>query len=89
MKHQLSGHLAQRQVNVALVGAGGTGSRMLENLLNLHRAMLALGHPGGLHVTLIDDDIVSAANVGRQAFYPCDVGSYKSLVLINRANLGA
>lgn len=89
MKHQLHGRLAQRQVKVALVGAGGTGSRMLENLLNLHRAMIALGHPGGLHVTLIDDDIVSPSNVGRQAFYPCDTGTYKALTLINRANMAA
>lgn len=89
MKHQLNGRLAQKQVKVALVGAGGTGSRMLENLMNLHRAMVALGHPGGLHVTLIDDDVVSPSNVGRQAFYPCDVGSYKAFTLINRANMAA
>jgi PRTRC genetic system ThiF family protein len=60
---------------------------MLEHLVCLHRAMLALGHPYGLDVTLIDDDRVSESNVGRQAFYPCDVGSYKALTLVNRANM--
>lgn len=87
MKHYLPSALASRQVNIVLVGAGGTGSRMLENLMNLHRAMVALGHPKGLHVHLVDDDRVSPANVGRQAFYACDVGSYKALTLINRANM--
>ena len=87
MKHYLTSALLTRQVKIALVGAGGTGSRMLENLMNLHRAMVALGHPHGLHVTLIDDDRVSPANVGRQAFYACDVGSYKAMTLINRANM--
>lgn len=87
MKHYLPSHLASREIRIVLVGGGGTGSRMLENLMNLHRAMVALGHPKGLQVTLIDDDRVSHANVGRQAFYACDVGSYKALTLINRANM--
>ena len=60
---------------------------MLEHLVCLHRAMLALGHPHGLHVTLVDMDRVSEANVGRQAFYSCDIGQYKSLTLVNRANM--
>lgn len=87
MKHYLHKTLFSKPINVVLVGAGGSGSRMLEHLVCLHRAMLALGHPRGLHVTLVDDDRVSDANVGRQAFYPCDVGSFKSLTLINRANM--
>lgn len=87
MKHYLHPQLLTKPVNVVLVGAGGSGSRMLENLVCLHRAMIALGHPHGLNVTLIDNDRVSTANVGRQAFYPCDVGSYKALTLINRANM--
>lgn len=87
MKHYLPSRLATREVKVLLVGAGGSGSRMLDNLVCLHRAMLALGHPQGLAVTLVDDDRVSTANVGRQAFYPCDVGSYKAITLINRANM--
>ena len=87
MKHFLHSELVTRAVQVLLVGGGGTGSRMLENLVCLHRAMLALGHPGGLMVTLVDNDRVSSANVGRQAFYPSDVGSYKAITLINRANM--
>lgn len=79
--------LLQRAVNVCVVGAGGTGSQILTGLAQLHTAMLALGHPGGLSVHVIDDDEVSEANVGRQMFYPCDVGMPKSVVLVNRINL--
>lgn len=87
MKHTISSDLLGRAINIALVGAGGSGSRVLEQLVCLHKAMRALGHPKGLNVVLIDNDRVSAANVGRQAFYPCDVGSYKAATLINRANM--
>ena len=87
MKHYLPSRLASNEISILLVGAGGTGSRMLEHLMNLHRAMLALGHPHGLNVTVMDDDRVSQANVGRQAFYPCDVNRYKAITLVNRANM--
>lgn len=87
MKHFLHSQLATREIRVLQVGAGGTGSRMLEHLLCLHRALLALGHPRGIDLMLVDDDTVSAANIGRQAFYPCDIGASKAHVLINRANM--
>jgi PRTRC genetic system ThiF family protein len=48
--------------------------------------MVALGHPGGIRCTVLDDDTVSETNVGRQGFYPCDVGQYKALLLVNRLN---
>lgn len=86
-KHVLKAVLLTRAVNVLLVGAGGTGSRMLEKLVALHRALKAKGHPGGLRVTVVDPDTVSPANIGRQAFYPGDVGSFKCDVLVNRANM--
>lgn len=85
--HTIHAKLLQKPVNVLLVGAGGTGSRMLEKLVCLHRAIKAKGHPFGLNVVLMDPDTVSTANIGRQAFYPGDVGAYKSVVLINRANM--
>lgn len=49
--------------------------------------MIALGHPGGLEVTVIDSDQVSEANVGWQMFYPSDVGLSKATVLVNRINM--
>lgn len=87
MKHYLNPRLLTKQVNVLLVGAGGTGSRMLENLVCLHRGLLARGHPFGLAVHVTDPDHVSQANVGRQTFYPTDIGAYKSVTLVNRANM--
>jgi len=85
--HKLPANLLARQVNVLLVGVGGTGSRILERLVCLHRALIAKGHPGGLMVSVVDPDTVSPANIGRQLFYPGDIGHYKSDVLVNRANI--
>jgi len=85
--HTLPGAMLERSVKVVVVGAGGTGSQILTGLAQLHHAMVSLGHPGGLEVLVIDDDRVSPSNVGRQMFYPSDVGSYKAEVLVNRINL--
>ncbi|MFC6522707.1 PRTRC system ThiF family protein [Undibacterium arcticum] len=86
--HMIHPRLLQQKVRVAVIGAGGTGSQVLNGLVRLHLALLAFGHPGGLDVTLWDDDQVSEANVGRQSFFPGDVGAYKAPTLINRINLG-
>jgi PRTRC genetic system ThiF family protein len=87
MKHTLHAKLLTKPVKILLVGAGGTGSQMVKTLVNLHKAMVALGHPHGLRVTVVDPDIVSQANIGRQNFYPGDVGSFKADVLVTRANM--
>jgi PRTRC genetic system ThiF family protein len=87
LAHRLPAALLAREVKVLLVGAGGTGSRILEKLVCLHRALVAKGHPGGLSVTVVDPDTVSPANIGRQAFYPGDIGCFKADVLVNRANM--
>ncbi len=85
--HPLAPELLTREVRVTVIGAGGSGSQMLMGLAQLHTAMIALGHPGGLDVTVIDADQVSEANVGRQMFYPSDVGLPKAVVLVNRINM--
>lgn len=85
--HRLPARMLSHQVRILLVGAGGTGSRILEKLVCLHRALLAKGHPEGLMVTVVDPDTVSPANIGRQAFYAGDVGCFKADVLVNRANM--
>ena len=87
LPHTLNDRLLQRAVKVAVIGAGGSGSQMLTGLAQLHHAMVSLGHPGGLEVIAVDDDVVSPSNVGRQMFYPSDVGQYKADILINRINL--
>jgi len=74
-------------IRVLLIGCGGTGSEVIDGLARLHAGLLALGHAGGLDVTAVDGDTVSAANVGRQRFSPSDVGRNKAAVLIHRFNL--
>ncbi len=87
MEHSIYPGLMSRTVNVALVGAGGTGSQVVTALAQMHHALVKVGHPGGLCVTVIDDDRVSDANIGRQWFFPIDVGHYKAEVLVNRVNM--
>jgi len=77
----------QRPVRTVLIGAGGTGSHLFGALLALDHALRALEHPGGLQVTVYDPDRVTAHNIGRQAFWPQDVGQNKAETLVQRANL--
>lgn len=86
MEHFIQPHLLQKRVDITVVGAGGTGSHVINGLVQLHTAMVALGHPGGLKVHVIDDDTVSESNVGRQAFVWSDIGQPKAEVLVNRLN---
>jgi PRTRC genetic system ThiF family protein len=84
--HKINKNLLKGTVKVAVIGAGGTGSQVITGLAQLHAAMIALGHPGGLQVDVIDDDLVSQANVGRQMFWQSDVGLPKAHVLVQRIN---
>jgi PRTRC genetic system ThiF family protein len=72
-------------ISVNLIGAGGTGSKVLTALMEMNHSLIELGHPG-LQVRLWDDDIITNANLGRQRFAECETGLYKSVALINRAN---
>ncbi len=86
MKHVINEKLLKDKVRVALVGCGGTGSQVLTGLARLNKAMLALGHAGGLEITAFDPDTVSTSNVGRQLFSPADVGVNKAVLLVHRLN---
>lgn len=72
-------------ITVNLIGAGGTGSKVLTALMEMNHSLVALGH-AGLSVRLWDDDIITSANLGRQRFAHSETGLYKSVALINRAN---
>jgi PRTRC genetic system ThiF family protein len=48
---------------------------------------VAHGHPGGLHVTVVDGDTISPTNCIRQPFARSEIGLNKSIVLVNRLNL--
>lgn len=87
MIHTINSALLTRSIKVAVVGAGGTGSHILRKLAVIHMSMLELGHPRGLDVTVIDPDKVSKTNVGRQDFYPSDIGISKAAILVHRCNM--
>lgn len=72
-------------ISVNLIGAGGTGSKVLTALMEINESLIALGH-AGLQVRLWDDDIITSANLGRQRFFESETGLYKSVALINRIN---
>jgi len=72
---------------IVVIGAGGNGSEVIDALASFHHAMRSLGHPAGLQVTMIDDSFVREPNLVRQRFWPCDLGQYKAISLVNRYNL--
>ena len=43
-------------ISVNLIGAGGTGSKVLTALMEINESLIALGH-AGLQVRLWDDDV--------------------------------
>src|SRR5689334_1000412 len=85
--HTLDPELLRRPVRVLVVGCGGSGSAIASGLPYLHQAMLVAGHPGGLHVTLMDGDIISPTNCVRQPFCTTEVGLAKVIVMVSRLNL--
>ncbi|HFK5543587.1 TPA: PRTRC system ThiF family protein [Elizabethkingia anophelis] len=72
-------------IEINLIGAGGTGSKVLTALMEMSHSLTELGH-AGLQVRLWDDDVITEANLGRQRFAPSETGLYKSVALINRVN---
>jgi PRTRC genetic system ThiF family protein len=85
--HNIHPELLRHKVRVLVVGCGGNGSAVAAGLPYLHQALLVYGHPEGLHVTLLDADIISPSNCVRQPFSRSEIGLYKSVVLANRLNL--
>jgi PRTRC genetic system ThiF family protein len=85
--HKLHEELVRREVHILVVGCGGTGSAILGGLVYLHQALVAWGHRGGLQVTAMDGDTISAVNCVRQAFGRSEIGMNKAIVLVNRINV--
>src|SRR5436190_2009432 len=85
--HTLHPELLQRAVRVLVIGCGGSGSAIASGLPYLHQAMVVAGHPGGLHVTIMDGDIISPTNCVRQPFCSAEIGLAKVVVMVSRLNL--
>src|SRR3546814_14819974 len=85
-RHYLPAAFDNRTIRVLLVGCGGNGAQMLMGLASLDTALRAISSRS-LHVTVVDDDIVTEANLGRQPFYRCDLGNAQARPLTERNNL--
>ena len=72
-------------ITITVVGVGGNGTQVLNDLAKIHISLIELGHPG-LDVTAIDDDKVDWPNIGRQKFSQVDLGNYKASVVVTRLN---
>src|SRR5208283_2679086 len=68
MEHKVSSH-------VVLVGCGAVGSFL---------AALLARMPGITHITLVDPDTFTVANLRNQDIFPCDVGQLKVAALARR-----
>jgi len=85
-RHYLPAAFDNRGIRIILIGCGGNSAQMLMGLASLDTALRAISSRS-LHVTVVDDDIVTEANLGRQPFYRCDLGSSKARTLTERINL--
>lgn len=78
----------QLPTNIVVVGAGGTGSRLVPLLAQFIKTITAGASPRGFLVNptifLVDDDVVEEKNLVRQNFIQPDVGKPKAAVLANR-----
>lgn len=72
-------------ITITLIGCGGTGSQLLQELARMNHAMISMDHPG-MQVTVYDGDCVTDANFGRQLFSVDDVGRNKAIVCVERIN---
>jgi PRTRC genetic system ThiF family protein len=70
---------------IVQVGVGGTGSWLAMSLARLVYHVWQNGQD--IRLVLVDPDVIEAANVGRQAFSPCEVGCNKADSMALRLNL--
>lgn len=73
------------KLEISVIGAGGTGSQVLQGLARMNLALESLGHPG-LYVHVFDPDIVEEHNIGRQLFSVNDIGKHKASCLVSKIN---
>ncbi|MGH8159324.1 MAG: PRTRC system ThiF family protein [Rhodanobacter sp.] len=74
-----------RPIRALVVGAGGTGCQVLDGLASLDAALRAQDH-AGFEVTVMDDDVISASNIGRQRYAQAEIGFPKCIQLVRRIN---
>lgn len=72
-------------ITVTVIGAGGNGSLLVNQLARINVALKAFGRKG-IHVNLFDFDKVELPNIGRQMYTYADIGQHKSNCVITRVN---
>lgn len=74
--------------NIFVVGAGGTGSRLIPLLAQFLRSITSGVSPTGWLISpviwLIDSDVIESKNLIRQNFIERDVGKHKASVIADR-----
>ncbi len=68
---------------IVVVGCGGNGSIFASHLCRIDVALRSIGGTG-LEIVLVDPDVVTPANLGRQCFCEADIGQPKAVVLAQR-----
>jgi len=72
-------------ITVNVIGAGGTGSHMIEVLARINFVLTGTGK-AGLQVNLFDDDIIESPNLGRASFNENYLGINKAVAVIDNIN---
>ena len=76
-------HPSAFPLNFIIIGAGGTGSRIVPMLAQLIQSLTYMANLRPI-LFLIDDDTVEEKNLTRQLFAPQDVGLHKAKVITER-----
>ncbi|MDF9399069.1 PRTRC system ThiF family protein [Vibrio sp. 1180_3] len=84
--YKLPIHKLGKPVKVALIGVGGTGSALAQEIIRLDTTLLALDSQCGLDVHVYDGGTVTEANITRQTFFPTQVGVNKAEAVVWTAN---
>ena len=87
-RHVIDSYMREpnRQLTVAVIGAGGTGSYLIPEIAKLHFMLKKIYDYPGIDVHVYDPDIVEEHNYIRSNFSPSDIGRYKANVIVSRVN---
>lgn len=72
-------------ISISVIGAGGTGSAFVREMIDIAILLRAIKDKE-IDLHLLDYAKVKESNMGRQNFYPEDIGDYKAETLIKRIN---
>lgn len=89
MKFTTPANLINSDINIHVIGVGGTGSYLVSMLSQMNYLLRAISHDQvSLNVIVYDPDTVSRYNIGRQNFQLADLNKSKAQTLVKRLNMG-